>query len=135
MKWSRKLSVVEQRGTPLTALNITVGMWVRVKTDSETVKKLCRGDGEDQVRAWDNPSPPFFLAFHVAVSVCGKVASPTPLTFALAVPNIPRHVYKFNLRLSLTHHLFPSLSIFRSYSSPLALHSAAAVHSPASRFF
>lgn len=50
MKWSRKLSVVEQRGTPLTALNITIGMWVRVRTDSDAVKKLCRGDGEDQVR-------------------------------------------------------------------------------------
>lgn len=49
MKWSRKLSVVEQRGTPLTAENITIGMWVRVKTEAVAVKKLCRGDGEDQV--------------------------------------------------------------------------------------
>jgi|AntAceMinimDraft_5_1070358.scaffolds.fasta_scaffold64685_1 hypothetical protein len=50
MKWSRKLSVVEQRGTLLTADSITMGMWVRVKTDMPGVKKLCRGDGEDSVR-------------------------------------------------------------------------------------
>ena len=50
MKWARKLSVVEQRGVPLTAGSIRVGEWVRVKADAEGVKKLCRGDGEDQVR-------------------------------------------------------------------------------------
>lgn len=48
MKWSRKLAVVEERSSPLTPEMIQIGIWVRVKGDSETVKKLCRGDGEDQ---------------------------------------------------------------------------------------
>lgn len=86
MKWSRKLSVVEQRGIPLTALNITVGMWVRVKTDSETVKKLCRGDGEDQVRAWDNPSPPFFFGISCRCICLWEGGSPHPLNFRLGSP-------------------------------------------------
>ena len=48
MKWSRKLAVVEERETPLTPESIAIGMWVRVKTEMATVKRLCRGDGEDQ---------------------------------------------------------------------------------------
>jgi hypothetical protein len=51
MKYTRKLSVVEQRGIPLTHENVTIGMWVRVKTDVDSVKKMCRGDGDAQARA------------------------------------------------------------------------------------
>ena len=48
MKYTRKLSVVEQRGIPLTHENVTTGMWVRVKKDVESVKKMCRGEGDAQ---------------------------------------------------------------------------------------
>jgi len=51
MKWSRKLAVVEARCLPLTPGTIERGMWVRVKPCCETVKKLCRGDGDgDETR-------------------------------------------------------------------------------------
>ena len=55
MKYTRKLSVVEQRGIPLTHENVTTGMWVRVKTDVDSVKKMCRGDGDAQARAHRAP--------------------------------------------------------------------------------
>lgn len=57
MKWTRKLAVVEERATPLDSSNIEVGMWVRVKTDVEAVKTLCRGDGdsdEDYAVGWES---------------------------------------------------------------------------------
>ena len=46
-----------ERATPLDSSNIEVGMWVRVKTDVEAVKTLCRGDGdsdEDYAVGWES---------------------------------------------------------------------------------
>ena len=63
MKYTRKLSVVEQRGIPLTHENVTTGMWVRVKKDVESVKKMCRGEGDAQARA--HRAPPAFFGFLV----------------------------------------------------------------------
>jgi hypothetical protein len=38
-------------------------MWVRVKKDVESVKKMCRGEGDAQARA--HRAPPAFFGFLV----------------------------------------------------------------------
>lgn len=87
MKWSRKLAVVEERDVPLTPSNVNVGMWVRVKTDAEAVRKLCVGDGEEQDYAvgWeqgmdDTIGKPF------PVGVVSRAYRKSPVV-GLSVPN------------------------------------------------